>query len=102
MFRKFTNIMSLRKRALSALLNQSVSVIDTPTLVVDLDAMDRNLQKMANYAANIPHMKLRPHAKMHKSVALAKRQIEAGAVGICVQKVILITLITSCNPAPPI
>ena len=67
------------------LLGQSISAIDTPALVVDLDAMERNLATMAAFASQ-QKVKLRPHAKMHKSAALAKLQIAAGAVGVCVQK----------------
>ena len=67
------------------LLGQSISAIDTPALVVDLDAMERNLATMAAFASQ-QKVRLRPHAKMHKSAALAKLQIAAGAVGVCVQK----------------
>lgn len=70
---------------LQGLIGQSVATIDTPALVVDLDAMERNLQKMADYA-KAHGVKLRPHAKMHKSAALSLRQMQAGAVGMCVQK----------------
>lgn len=70
---------------LQALLGQGVAAIDTPALVVDLDAMARNLQRMADYA-QAHGVKLRPHAKMHKSAALSLRQMQAGAVGVCVQK----------------
>ena len=67
------------------LIGQTVNAIDTPALVVDLDAMDRNLATMAKFAQR-HKVRLRPHAKMHKSAALAKLQIAAGAVGVCVQK----------------
>jgi D-serine deaminase-like pyridoxal phosphate-dependent protein len=67
------------------LLGQSISAIDTPALVVDLDAMERNLATMAAFASQ-QKVRLRPHAKMHKSAALAKLQMAAGAVGVCVQK----------------
>lgn len=70
---------------LRALIGQGVAAIDTPALVVDLDAMERNLQRMADYA-KAHGMKLRPHAKMHKSATLGLRQMQAGAVGLCVQK----------------
>ncbi len=70
---------------LQALIGQGVAAIDTPALVIDLDAMERNLQRMADYA-KAHGMKLRPHAKMHKSAALGLRQMQAGAVGLCVQK----------------
>jgi D-serine deaminase-like pyridoxal phosphate-dependent protein len=63
-----------------------VAAIDTPALVIDLDAMERNLERMAAFART-HGMRLRPHAKMHKSAHIAKLQIAAGAVGVCVQKV---------------
>ncbi len=74
-----------RLHRLQHLIGQSVAAIDTPALVVDLDAMERNLQRMADYAT-AHGVKLRPHAKMHKSAALSQRQMQAGAVGMCVQK----------------
>ncbi|MCJ7799044.1 MAG: DSD1 family PLP-dependent enzyme [Polaromonas sp.] len=67
------------------LLGKPVSDIDTPALVIDLDAMKRNLNRMAEFAQK-HHIRWRPHAKLHKSVALAELQIKAGAVGVCVQK----------------
>jgi D-serine deaminase-like pyridoxal phosphate-dependent protein len=62
-----------------------IAQVDTPALVIDLDAMQRNLAAMAAYARE-HRMRLRPHAKMHKSATIAKLQIEAGAAGVCVQK----------------
>jgi D-serine deaminase-like pyridoxal phosphate-dependent protein len=55
--------------------------IDTPALLVDLDAMERNLAKMAHRFATGP-TRLRPHYKNHKCPALARRQMEAGAIGL--------------------
>lgn len=63
-----------------------IDAIDTPALVIDLDAMQRNLERMAEFART-HHLRLRPHAKMHKSATIAKLQVAAGAVGVCVQKV---------------
>ena len=71
--------------ALSQLIGKTVNAIDTPALVVDLDRMEHNLHTMAAFAAQHQVM-LRPHAKMHKSAELAKLQMAAGAVGVCVQK----------------
>jgi D-serine deaminase-like pyridoxal phosphate-dependent protein len=68
-----------------ALIGHSVAAIDTPALVIDLDAMEANLQAMADFA-RVHGIQLRPHAKMHKSATLAKLQIASGAVGVCVQK----------------
>ena len=70
---------------LSDLVGKPVHRIDTPALVVDLDAMKRNLGRMAEFARK-HHVLWRPHAKLHKSATLAKMQIKAGAVGVCVQK----------------
>jgi D-threonine aldolase len=63
-----------------------VANVATPALVIDLDAMERNLAAMAAFARS-RGIRLRPHAKMHKSAAIAQAQIAAGAVGICAQKV---------------
>jgi D-serine deaminase-like pyridoxal phosphate-dependent protein len=70
---------------LSDILGRPAADIDTPALVIDLDAMERNLAVMAAFAAK-HGVKLRPHAKMHKSATLAKLQMAHGAVGVCVQK----------------
>jgi D-serine deaminase-like pyridoxal phosphate-dependent protein len=65
---------------------QSFAEIDTPALVLDLDAFERNLATMAAHAQEYG-VRLRPHAKTHKSPEIALRQIAHGAVGQCVQKV---------------
>src|SRR5581483_563100 len=56
--------------------------LSTPCLLLDLDALERNIAAMAAHtkAASI---KLRPHSKGAKSIAIAKRQMAAGAAGIC-------------------
>lgn len=59
--------------------------IPTPALVVDLDAFERNVARMAQRAATAG-LALRPHAKTHKSATIGRRQIEAGAVGLCCVK----------------
>ena len=71
---------------LPADIGMPVDEIDTPALVVDLDAFERNLAKMARLAS-AAGVRLRPHAKTHKCPAVALRQIAHGAVGQCVQKV---------------
>ncbi|OUS33861.1 alanine racemase [Rhodobacterales bacterium 56_14_T64] len=61
--------------------------IQTPCLVLDLDALERNIKKMGDYAA-AHGMRHRVHGKMHKSVDVAKLQEQlGGAVGVCCQKV---------------
>src|ERR1700726_484499 len=63
-----------------------VAEIETPALVIDLDALDRNIAKMAEFSRTAG-VGVRPHAKTHKSPEIARRQIAHGAVGQCVQKV---------------
>lgn len=65
---------------------QSFAEIDTPALVLDLDAFERNLVAMAAFT-QAHGIRLRPHAKTHKSPEIALRQIAHGAVGQCCQKV---------------
>ncbi|MGN7929507.1 DSD1 family PLP-dependent enzyme [Sphingopyxis sp. 22461] len=60
--------------------------LNTPVLVLDVDALDRNIQRMAALTAQ-HGVALRPHAKTHKSVDIAKRQLAAGAVGVCCAKI---------------
>jgi 3-hydroxy-D-aspartate aldolase len=61
--------------------------IQTPCLVLDLDALERNIKKMGDYAA-ANGMRHRVHGKMHKSVDVAKLQETlGGACGVCCQKV---------------
>ena len=64
----------------------TVSEIDTPALVIELDKFESNLKIMADYCAQ-QKINLRPHAKTHKSLEVAALQIDRGAVGICCQKV---------------
>lgn len=71
---------------LGALVGQRVDAVDTPALVVDLDAANRNMQRMTEFAAK-HRLRLRPHAKMHKSAKFGRLQLQAGAVGLCVQTV---------------
>ena len=62
-----------------------ISELDTPVLLVDGDAVDRNMARMAELASDAG-IAWRPHAKAHKSPAVADMQIEAGACGICCAK----------------
>jgi D-serine deaminase-like pyridoxal phosphate-dependent protein len=60
--------------------------LDTPCLVVDLDLLDENLQKM-QARVKAAGKALRPHAKTHKCSTLAKMQVANGAIGVCAAKV---------------
>lgn len=67
-------------------IGMSLDAVDTPALLIDLDAFERNLRRLSREVAQLP-VKLRPHAKTHKCPVIALRQISAGAVGVCCQKV---------------
>jgi 3-hydroxy-D-aspartate aldolase len=60
--------------------------IPTPALLLDLDAFDSNLTLMARQLKQAGKS-LRPHAKAHKCIAIARRQLAAGAIGVCVATV---------------
>ena len=60
----------------------SRTALSTPALVLDLDRLERNIAYLADYLGKAGHG-VRPVAKIHKSVEVAKRQIEAGALGQC-------------------
>jgi len=72
-------------QSLPARVGDAVDDIDTPALIVDLDAFERNLDLMAN-AVRGAAVALRPHAKSHKCPDIAHAQLERGAIGICCQK----------------
>jgi len=59
--------------------------LNTPALVLDLEMLDRNIAEMASFA-RAHKVNLRPHSKTHKSADIAKRQIAAGALGVCCAK----------------
>ncbi len=61
------------------------SELDTPCYVIDLDVMEGNIGKMADYFEDRPAM-LRPHMKHHKTPEIAHKQLAAGAIGVCCQK----------------
>ena len=64
----------------------SRAALNTPVLVLDRDQLDANIAAM-QALADAHNVALRPHAKTHKSVDIARRQIAAGAVGLCCAKI---------------
>jgi len=60
--------------------------VDTPALLLDLDAFERNLDRLDHSLAAFK-VRVRPHAKSHKCPEIALRQMAHGAVGVCCQKV---------------
>ena len=67
-------------------IGMSLDEVDTPALIVDLDAFERNLRRLAERVKG-SGVRLRPHAKTHKCAVIALKQMELGAVGVCCQKV---------------
>ncbi len=67
-------------------IGMTLEEVDTPALVLDLDAFERNLRRLPERIAG-RNVRLRPHAKTHKCPVIALRQIALGAVGVCCQKV---------------
>lgn len=59
--------------------------VDTPALILDLAKFEQNLARLMR-AVQPFGVRVRPHAKSHKCIEIARRQIRSGAVGICVQK----------------
>lgn len=80
-----TSIHTIRVRPAASPGNPITSV-DTPALLLDADAFERNLDAM-QARADMAGVALRPHAKAHRCPAIALAQIQRGAVGICCQKV---------------
>jgi D-serine deaminase-like pyridoxal phosphate-dependent protein len=74
-----------------------VSEIDTPALLVDLDIFERNLHRVADYARE-HKLRLRPHAKTHKSVWIGKQQLDLGAAGLTVAKVSEAEIMVGAEP----
>ena len=60
--------------------------LSTPALTIDLDVLERNLERMARYCRE-HNLGLRPHTKTHKTVEVGRLQVERGAVGLTVAKV---------------
>jgi len=69
-----------------ATVGMPLAQVDTPALILDLDVFERNIERMADAVRGQP-VRLRPHAKSHKCAEIALRQVAAGAVGVCCQKV---------------
>src|SRR5450631_2376759 len=70
----------------AAEIGMPLAAVDTPCLILELDALDRNLQRLPDSLQG-RNIRLRPHAKSHKCPEIARRQIALGASGVCVQKV---------------
>src|SRR5687768_12359585 len=69
-----------------ATIGMPLAEVDTPALILELDAFERNLKRLPESLGN-RRIAVRPHAKSHKCPQIAMRQIALGAVGVCCQKV---------------
>ena len=65
---------------------ETVHDLETPSVLIDLDRMERNIDTMQRHCDELG-IRFRPHIKTHKIPDIARRQVEAGAVGIACQKV---------------
>jgi D-serine deaminase-like pyridoxal phosphate-dependent protein len=70
--------------------------LPTPALLVNLDDLESNIAKLQG-AVSAAHKQLRPHAKAHKCLEIARRQVHAGAVGVCVATLAEMELMTSAG-----
>jgi D-serine deaminase-like pyridoxal phosphate-dependent protein len=76
----------MKLRWTPARVGDALHEVDTPALVLDLDRFEANLERLMR-SSTVRGTRVRPHAKSHKCVEIARRQMAAGAVGICCQKV---------------
>ncbi|KAK1930846.1 D-threonine aldolase [Phytophthora citrophthora] len=90
--------LSIRRFSSPSLLNVSrrapghvgdlISNLETPCLLVDLDALETNLKRLPASLKTFPNVAIRPHAKAHKSSAIGLLQLQlSNAIGLCCQKV---------------
>ena len=67
------------------MIGRTIEELPTPAVLVDLDVLERNVRRMAG-RAKAAGVRLRPHAKTHKSVDIARMQLAAGAAGLSLAK----------------
>ncbi|MEX2261282.1 MAG: alanine racemase [Bryobacteraceae bacterium] len=75
-----------------------ISELETPALLIDLDILERNLRRVADYT-HAHGLRLRPHTKTHKLPALGRMQLDRGAVGLTVAKVGEAEVMLSAEPS---
>jgi 3-hydroxy-D-aspartate aldolase len=69
------------KKQVDGFVGKDISEVETPALVLDLDIMERNMDRMMEFLSK-GSVQLRPHAKTHKTPPIARMQMQKGAVGI--------------------
>lgn len=75
------------ERAYGGMVGGPAGELVTPALVLDVDAAQRNIEHMSAALDEIGNARIRPHIKVHTSPALARRQVQAGAIGLSVATV---------------
>ena len=76
----------IRPRRACGSIGVELNDLDTPALAVDLDRMEKNMQRMVKFTKECG-VALRPHVKTHKAPEIARMQLDAGSRGVCLQKV---------------
>lgn len=77
--------MSTHRRG-GCFMTNDIIQLDTPALLLNVDQMEQNIKDIIQFSKTY-HVNYRPHIKTHKSIEIAKKQIELGAVGVTVAKV---------------
>ena len=77
--------MTVNPRGTDEMTGRHWTELDTPVVLVDLERLERNIERMATLART-HRVALRPHVKTHKSIAIARMQVAAGAVGLTAAK----------------
>jgi D-serine deaminase-like pyridoxal phosphate-dependent protein len=81
----FIPVQTLEACVDNLLIGRPIADIETPALLLDMGAVERNIQRMADFFAGRP-CELRPHTKTHKLPLIARKQVEAGAIGVTCAK----------------
>jgi D-serine deaminase-like pyridoxal phosphate-dependent protein len=77
--------MAVNPRGMNEMTGRRWTELDTPVVLVDIDRLERNIERMATLART-HGVALRPHVKTHKSIAIARMQVAAGAAGLTAAK----------------
>jgi D-serine deaminase-like pyridoxal phosphate-dependent protein len=93
------NLLARQWRAVALEQPVPIESLPTPALLLDEEAFERNVERMATYLGG-KAKGFRPHAKTHKCPLIAKRQLAAGAVGVCAAKVSEALVLISAGVGP--
>ena len=78
----------VRRRGVSGIVGNVVSSVETPCILLDMDALEVNLHRLVDSLKPFPHVAIRPHAKAHKCSSIGRLQLQMSqTIGLCCQKV---------------